>query len=441
MPPATPDLGHQSGGWFAARSWLSDADRELLAASLLVSHPSRLGEMTKTIDPGLSVVAVEQTYSLDTNDTAQRVDCAACHRTQNHWRGFVVRLSNEQLTTIGRTCGTTKHHLEYREQIAEFTARQKRRRSLDQLLAAFRYHNEAVRAAEECLSSPALKQLQAIRGVFAQRFPSLTRELLRHPDGILYGKVSERDFAAERERDSRRDSKISSLARQLGVSPDDPKQQSRLRAEFADDPDFSRDPITKEVRKQTGYYRGTAFLNLLDTLRASAVDLRYHAIHMLDSVDGKATETLTPAQMTSVVSRFCHVLRDLILWHNTVVDAVGFFDNANLKSIGEWIRRSKSRLTRIGELNISSGILSIGSASMRLPNMPHTPHIPIELNRIIHYVTHESESHIKSSQEDNHKRTWEAMGNELTSNPPMTHVEVEAEAEHTGVHHSDLPVA
>jgi hypothetical protein len=112
---------------------LSESDRQLLAASLSVGHPSELGKLVSRIDPGVSVLVVEQTYALDTNDPAQRVDCSACHRKKNHWRGFVVRLSNGNLATIGRTCGTTKHALEYRAQIAAFTARQRRRRSLEQL--------------------------------------------------------------------------------------------------------------------------------------------------------------------------------------------------------------------------------------------------------------------------------------------------------------------
>ena len=87
---------------------------------------------------------------------------------------------------------------------------------------------------------------------------------------------------------------------------------------------------------------------------------------------------------------------------------------------------------RIGELNINSGILSVGSARMQLPSIPTIPHIPVELNRIIHYVTHGGESRIPYSKEDKYKHPGRTMANDPTSNPSLTHIKAESEAECTG---------
>jgi hypothetical protein len=362
---------------------LSEADRELLAASLSVSHPAELGALAPRIDPGVTVVVVEQTYALNTKDPAQRVDCAACHRQKNHWRGFVVRLSDGKLATIGRTCGTTKHALEYRAQIAEFTARQRRRRSLEQLIAAFNHYDEFRQTAERCLRTPLLSALHAQRGIFTRTFPALTNELGKNPNGSLYGQVFERDAEAEREREARRVSKLEGLARQWGVEADDPDQQARLLAAFTGDPDFSRERITKKVRKLTGRYQGAAFVCLLSTLQQTIVDLRHRVIHILDAVDDKMTNTLSNSQLMAAVSRFSILVKDLLTWHNTVRDAALFFDPANLNEIGHWIERSHTRLQRIGRVQVSGGIPSVGSAQMPLPDLPVTFPFVADLNRLL----------------------------------------------------------
>jgi hypothetical protein len=76
------------------------------------------------------------------------------------------------------------------------------------LIAAFRNHDALVRLADGCLKNEALKQLQLARRVFGHQFASLTGELIRNPDGVLYGNVLERDYGAEREREHRRDAKL-----------------------------------------------------------------------------------------------------------------------------------------------------------------------------------------------------------------------------------------
>jgi hypothetical protein len=141
------------------------------------------------------------------------------------------------------------------------------------------------------------------------------------------------------------------------------------------------------VRRPTGQYRGAAFVTLLDTLRTSAIDLIYRANHVLDSIDNKETDTLTPSQMISVVSRFSAVLHDILLWYNTVADATSFFDPANLHQIGDWVSRAKGRREAIGDIRISSGAISIGSAQMPLPNLSASSSLPAELNRILFNVT------------------------------------------------------
>jgi hypothetical protein len=362
---------------------LSESDRELLVASLSVGHPSELGELAARIDPGVTVLVVEQTYALDTNDLEQRVDCSACHRQKNHWRGFVVRLSDGKLATIGRTCGTTKHALEYRAQIAEFTARQRRRRALEQLVAAFNHYEELRQTAERCLTTPLLKQLHAQRGIFGRTFPVLTKALVNSPDGDLYGQVQERDTDAERERETRRRDKVEGLARQWGVEPDHPDQQVRLLAAFAGDPDFSRERLTRTVRKATAHYRGSAFICLLNMLQQGAVDLRHRVTHVLDAVDDKATNTLMTGQLTAAVSRVRAVLKDLMQWHNAIQDGAAFFEPPNLNEIGRWVGRSKKRLERIGRIEVTDGMLSVGSSQMALPDLPTAFPFVAGLNRFL----------------------------------------------------------
>lgn len=342
------------------------------------------------IGPGVSVVRVEWTYNISEAPpplNEQWADCAACRKRHNHKRGFVVLLSDEQFATVGFHCGQTKHDLEYREHLAVFEERRKRHRTLRRVIAAFSYFVELATANTKCRVDAGYRTLIDRRRMFPQSFAALWKLLSEHPDGVLYGTVLERNYDAERARDSRYDTKLTELARRLGLSRDNRDHEAQLVAELAGDPDTSKEPIMQSVRRATGQYQGASFISRLSRTQEQLADIYYRALHALDDIDGKNTATLTTARLDSAAKRFAQIARDQIKLQEDLAAAVAFLDPANLMAIVRWINQSTRWRDQAGGLTVRSGALHLGKASMSLALPPLQL---ATLNHILREVTGEA---------------------------------------------------
>jgi hypothetical protein len=234
------------------------------------------------------------------------------------------------------------------------------------VIAAFSRFDELAAAITTCRLDPGCRALLDQRRRIAQSFPALWKLLQENRGGRLNETVAERDYDAERARDSHYDARLDALARRRGLSRDNREHEAQLVAELAGDPVASKDPIMRSVRRETGQYRGAAFISGIYRIEQQLPDLYHRAQHALDDVDGKDTAALTTARIDAAAKRFTEVVRDQMTLQENLVSAASFFDPANLAVLSRWVAQSPQHRVQIGELTIREGMLHVGSASITI---------------------------------------------------------------------------
>jgi hypothetical protein len=79
--------------------WIQD-DNELLYITLEIDDPRALPNRVERIPDGVTAVRLEQAYKC-----SERLPCANPGCSARHYKGYIARLSNEQVANIGHICG------------------------------------------------------------------------------------------------------------------------------------------------------------------------------------------------------------------------------------------------------------------------------------------------------------------------------------------------
>ena len=179
-------------------NWDIPSDEDLINVQLETENP-KIFERAEKLEPGLGLVDIIHVY----NHRDTYVKCAKCGRT-NHYKGYIVLLSDNSHAVIGNDCGEDYFPGKWEEHHKRFKYKQQRQYYLLQIAPAISAISELMEALWNWRHP--MKGFDARLRTLRDGHPKLYKALdyARHNgESKLTIANRERDSAAEQVRDSR----------------------------------------------------------------------------------------------------------------------------------------------------------------------------------------------------------------------------------------------
>ena len=318
---------------------LSLSDAALLETAFQIADPKVLCNVRPFIPPvsELAIDKVEGTYEVAAHPSERHlwVRCCECRRDQNHKRGFVLLFVDGTRATVGKDCAKVEHSLEFDDYLKTFETQRDRALEIKRILLAFDLLPSLARSLRRAHDDPGVLAAMRLRYELKEHLPDFFRYLEKSPDGRILGNQMRRDIEAENYRDDRLDRKLNDLARRRGLSRGDADSEQALFQELraSGDSVASKEPLWVVEEAEIGRFAGSGLISKLQHSRAELLRIADGLEASLKSMSGRASDTVTDAQMVSARQKFLKQVDAALVCYEAIAGAMAFAEAANVENV------------------------------------------------------------------------------------------------------------
>jgi len=315
------------GGW---------QDDHLRVASLRVSEPESIAGLCRhRPDPERQVEVIG--YYDETPPGGRKsnpyhpfVWCCHCGKP-THWKGYVIRDSEDDLFIIGaQNCGRDHYGVHFEEAERAFNQQLRRQRALQRWDYVQLQIPIVTSRIDLALHSDELRQIDEARQAFKAASSDCYRQIVRHIQGRipLKRRLSERDYDAENKR--RRQFERSIVAFNA-FSADERRALRRDGLAPVED----HDPMFREWTEDYGQIEGGEFLIEEDDLRSRLLKVK-SAISAIEAVAKLGTANVQTTKLSRLVADFRKALEDVFSRNIGLGFDSFFFATENVARLAKW---------------------------------------------------------------------------------------------------------
>ena len=332
--------------------WSSLTDDEILATVWSTSDPAALENLQAAIPDDLGEFFVEFDYRLGADQAP--VCCAHCTKHQKHRHGFVLRGLDGRRYLLGSSCGPTHYQAEYQIASKARSDARSRYEALDQIVRLRAIVPPLLIQLGNVEKSPDAKAARRIRGALERGAPLSLARFRRIRTHSVTGAIeiefnkTERDLAAEQQRDERQLREVDQLTdRRLPNREHTPLANQIMKGH--------RQPIFREEVVRLGTLEGASWL-------LSAHDPTSLLADCLQRMKGwvaqlKTTQNKSTRQLRQTGANLSADVRIAEAASEEIQALPHFFEPKNLANIPTW---AGEHLRGVGEMRINgAGLLCV----------------------------------------------------------------------------------